>query len=258
MLKRLLGLIYGVLAYVLFFCTLLYIVGFVGNVFVPRSIDSGPSGSPVTAAVIDGLLLSVFALQHSIMARHGFKQQWTRVVSWYMERSTYVVAASLALMLLLWQWRPIPAVVWDLRSQPFGGFLQITFWIGWTILLISTFLINHFELFGLEQVWAYFRRGEWNRPSFKTPGLYAVVRHPIYLGFLIAFWSAPAMTVGHLLFCVAISGYLLVGIHFEERDLIALYGPAYRDYCERVPMLIPFLKWGRKQEPPEQIRRTAA
>jgi protein-S-isoprenylcysteine O-methyltransferase Ste14 len=252
---RLLGLTYGALAYVFFLGTFVYAIGFIGNVGVPKGINSGTPGSPVKAAIVDGLLLSLFALQHSIMARHRFKQQWTRIVSWYLERSTYVVAASLALALLLWQWRPIPEVVWNLRGTAIGLALQITFWAGWAILLSSTFLINHFELFGLAQVWAYFRQGEWHRPAFKTPGMYRLVRHPIYLGFAIAFWSAPVMTVGHLLFSVATTGYLLVGIYFEERDLIAVYGAPYREYREGVPMLIPFLK--RRTKPTEEVRREA-
>jgi methanethiol S-methyltransferase len=244
--KRMLALLYGLLAYVFFFGTFLYAIGFVGNVVVPKSIDTGKQSPLPTAVIIDAALLSIFALQHSIMARQGFKRQWTRIVSWYVERTTYVVAATAALALLLWQWRPIPSTVWDLRGTVFGSVLSVTFWIGWGILLLSTFLINHFELFGLQQVWAYARGVEFQRPAFKSPALYRMVRHPIYLGFVIAFWSAPLMTVGHLLFSVATTGYIRVGIFFEERDLVSHYGDVYREYCARVPMLIPFLGRGKK------------
>ena len=255
--KKALALVYGVLAYAFFFGTFLYAIGFVGNVAVPKSIDTGPTAPLGVAIVIDAALLSLFAVQHSIMARHGFKRHWTKVVSWYVERSTYVVAATAVLALLLWQWRPIPAVVWDLRGTAVGSILGVTFWIGWAILLLATFLINHFELFGLQQVWSYARGVEIHRPDFKTPALYRMVRHPIYLGFVIAFWSAPVMTVGHLFFSVATTGYILVGIFFEERDLVAAYGQRYRDYRARVPMLIPFLKLGKK-EGGQQARSTAA
>jgi methanethiol S-methyltransferase len=255
--KRTLALLYGVLAYFFFFGTFLYAIGFVGNVFVPKSIDTGKQSPLTIAIIIDAVLLSIFALQHSIMARQGFKRQWTRIVSWYVERTTYVVAATAALALLLWQWRPIPATIWDLRGSAFGSVLAVTFWIGWGILLLSTFLINHFELFGLQQVWTYVRGVEFQRPAFKSPSLYRMVRHPIYLGFVIAFWSAPRMTVGHLLFSVATTGYILVGIYFEERDLISHYGDVYRAYRSRVPMLIPFLG-GRKPAEEGKVKSTAA
>jgi protein-S-isoprenylcysteine O-methyltransferase Ste14 len=254
--KKTLAIIYGLFAYLFFFGTFLYAIGFVGNVFVPKSIDTGRPSPLPTAIIIDAALLSVFALQHSIMARQGFKRQWTRIISWYVERSTYVVAATAALALLLWQWRPITAPVWDLRAGALGILLGITFWLGWGILLLSTFLINHFELFGLQQVWGYFRGVEFQHPAFKSPALYKMVRHPIYLGFVIAFWSAPLMTVGHLLFSVATTGYILVGIFFEERDLISHYGQTYRDYRARVPMLLPF--FGRKKTEDEKVKSTAA
>ena len=246
--KKLLSLVYGVLAYFFFFGTFLYAIGFVGNVGVPRSIDTGATAPLAVAVLIDAVLLSLFALQHSIMARHGFKMRWTKIVPWHIERSTFVVAASAVLALLLWQWRTIPGTVWDVRGTALGSVLTVTFWLGWGILLVSTFLINHFELFGLVQVWAYFRGQEVHRPAFKTPALYKMVRHPIYLGFVIAFWSAPVMTVGHLIFSVATTGYIVVGILFEERDLIHAYGEAYRTYRARVPMLIPFLKFGKSDK----------
>lgn len=240
--KRVLALVYGIVVYFLFLGTFLYAIGFVGRMGVPKTIDSGSGSQPVIAALIDALLLSVFALQHSIMARRGFKQHWTRVVSWYVERSTYVLAATLALALVLWQWRPIPNVVWDLRGTAAGSVLAILFWVGWAILFLSTFLINHFELFGLHQVWAYARGTEFHRPPFRAPFFYRWMRHPIYLGFVIAFWSAPVMSVGHLLFSVATTGYILVGIYFEERDLIHAYGDAYLEYRRQVPMLVPIGK----------------
>ncbi len=237
--KRVLALVYGVLAYVLFLGTFLYAIAFVGNLGVPTAVDSGKPASTMTAILIDLLLLGFFAVQHSVMARYGFKQRWTRVVSWYLERSTYVLAATLALALLLWQWRSIPKMVWDLRGTAMGSVLGVLFWVGWAILLLSTFLIDHFELFGLEQVWAYVKGREFHRPAFRTPLFYQWVRHPIYLGFVIAFWSAPAMTVGHLMFSIATTGYILVGIYFEERDMVRAYGEVYVDYQRQVPMLIP-------------------
>ncbi len=240
--KKVLAFVYGVLAYVLFLGTFLYAIAFVGNLPVPTSVDKGKPASTLSAILIDVLLLGFFAIQHSVMARYGFKKRWTQLVSWYLERSTYVLAATIALALLLWQWRPIPAKIWDVRGTPVGSLLKVTFWVGWAILLLSTFLIDHFELFGLEQVWICIKGGEFHRPAFKTPFFYQWVRHPIYLGFVIAFWSAPTMTVGHLLFSFATTGYILVGIYFEEKDLVRTYGDAYLEYKRQVPMLIPIGK----------------
>lgn len=254
--KRILALIYGLLAYAFFLGTFLYAIGFVGNVGVSKSIDSGPVSSIPTAVALDVLLLGLFAVQHSVMARQGFKRQWTRLVPEPVERSTYVVAASLVLALLLWQWRPMPEVVWNLTGTTAEPVLNLLFWIGWGILLTSTFLLNHFELFGLTQVWNYFRDREVQRPTFKTPSLYRVVRHPLYLGFVIAFWSTPRMSVGHLMFSIATTGYILLGIYFEERDMIANFGQTYRDYRRRVPMLIPFFK--RPNAAPERADITTA
>ncbi len=239
--SKVLALLYGIAAYVLFLGTFLYAIGFVGNVGVPKTIDVGPIVTVFSAVAINAVLLLLFAVQHSVMARPWFKKQWTKLVPWTVERSTYVVAASVVLIVLLWQWRPIPNVIWDLRGSFLGTALSVTFWIGWAVLLFSTFLINHFELFGLAQVWNFFRSREHQPPTFRTPALYKYSRHPIYLGFLIAFWSAPRMTAGHLLFSVATTGYILLAITFEERDLIRFYGEAYRRYRLRVPMLIPFL-----------------
>ena len=254
--KRSLALLYGVVAYLLFFATFLYAIAFLGNVLVPKTVDRGQLSPPGTAIIIDLLLLSAFALQHSIMARHGFKKAWTRLISWHIERSTYVLAASAVLALLLWQWRPIPRVVWAVHNSGSQLALDVLFWAGWATLLVSTFLINHFELFGLEQVWRYFRGQQWQMPPFRTPAFYRIVRHPIYLGFVIAFWAVPVMTLGHLLFSVASTGYILVGIAFEEKDLIRIYGQAYRDYRKRVPMLIPFRPRGHSSAKP--AKTTAA
>lgn len=254
--KRSFALLYGVIAYLLFFATFLYAIAFLGNVLVPKTVDRGQVSAPATALIIDLVLLSAFALQHSIMARYGFKKAWTRLISWHLERSTYVLAASAVLALLLWQWRPIPRVVWTVHSTGGQLVLDILFWAGWATLLVSTFLINHFELFGLEQVWLYFRGQEWQRPAFRTPAFYRMVRHPIYLGFVIAFWAVPVMTLGHMLFSVAATGYILVGIFLEERDLVHIYGQSYLDYRRRVPMLLPFMRFGRSQAKP--AKTTAA
>ncbi len=246
--NRTLALIYGVLVYLVFLATFTYAICFVGDIVVPKTIDSGAESPLFLAIAIDALLLAGFAIQHSVMARQGFKRVWTQVVPRQLERPTYVLAASLMLLLLLWQWRPIPQTVWELHGGV-ATVIWVTFWLGWAILLTSTFLINHFELFGLKQVWTFFSYAEHQEGKFRTPSLYKVVRHPLYLGFVIAFWSAPRMSLGHLIFSIATTGYILLGIFFEERDLIATYGRAYRDYRNRVPMLIPFPRRPGKPEP---------
>jgi protein-S-isoprenylcysteine O-methyltransferase Ste14 len=232
--------VFGAFAYACGVAALVYSMGFVGNVVVPKSIDAGTLVGSAEAVVVNLLLLGLFGVQHSVMARRSFKQWWTRIVPHSVERSTYVLAAALVLGLLFWQWRPIlEPVVWQVESPAVALLLWSIYWLGWTVLLVSTFLINHFELFGLRQVYARATGREIPAPQFRTPLLYRYVRHPIYLGLILAFWSTPLMTAGHLLFAVGATGYILVGIAFEERDLVAQFGEQYRRYRAQVGMLIP-------------------
>ena len=237
------SLLYGVAVYVFFLATFLYAIAFAGNLWVPKTIDSGAAAGIAESLLVNLGLLAIFALQHSIMARRSFKRWWTQIVSPAVERSTYVLAATLALALLLWQWRPIPEpVIWRVENPIGVQVLWAVFWLGWAILLLATFLINHFELFGLRQVFSYLIGREIPETEFRTPFIYRYVRHPIYLGFLLGFWAAPVMTAGHLLFAIGATGYILVGIWFEERDLIAQFGDRYRQYRDQVGMLIPSRK----------------
>jgi len=235
---RILTLAYGVLCYVIFFLTLLYAIGFLGNVVVPKSLDSRAADQWLTALTIDLGLLSLFALQHSVMARQGFKHLLTRVIPAAAERSTYVLASSLALLLLFWQWRPLGGVVWDVQHDVGRAVLYGGFAFGWMLVLFTTFVINHFDLFGLRQTWRAFRGQPQTTVRFVTPVLYRVVRHPLYVGWLFAFWSTPTMTVTHLLFAVTTTAYILVAIQLEERDLMRAH-PEYAGYRQRVPMLVP-------------------
>ena len=240
---RIFAFLYGVICYLIFLVTFLYAIGFVGNVFVPKSIDSPPMFSPLSVAlVVDALLLSIFAVQHSVMARQWFKRWWTRIVPAPIERSTYVLIASLALQLLFWQWRAMGPVIWDVENQAARIVLLALFWMGWGGVLFSTYLVDHFSLFGLRQVYTYLKGKVDPGTPFKSPVLYKVVRHPLYLGFIIAFWSTPRMTFGHLFFAVMTTAYIVLAIQFEERDLIHSYGDTYRDYRQRVSMLIPIPK----------------
>lgn len=234
------SLLYAFASYAFFLCTFLYAIAFVGNLWVPKTIDSGAAGDVLQAVLVDAVLLGIFALQHSVMARRGFKAWWTRFVPAGLERSTYVLAATAALALLLWQWRPIAApVVWRLDGAGATA-LWTVFCLGWVVLLLATFLINHFELFGLRQGVAYARGEKLEPTKFHTPLLYRYVRHPIYLGFVLSFWATPVMTAGHLLFAAGGTGYILLGIWLEERDLVAEFGEQYRQYRRQVGMLIPW------------------
>ena len=240
--SRIFILLFGLAAYIVFFGTFLYAIGFVGNFIVPKSIDTGSVVGLGEALVVNLLLLSAFAIQHSVMARQGFKKWWTRIVPPAVERSVYVLLASLVLIMLFVHWRPIPAVVWTVSDPSIAQAILAVSLLGWAIVLVSTLLINHFELFGLRQVVANLMGWTLPAPQFRTPMLYKAVRHPLYFGFIVAFWAAPTMTAGHLLFAAVTTAYILVAIVFEERDLVEAFGEEYRQYRERVAMIIPFLR----------------
>jgi methanethiol S-methyltransferase len=237
---RVIAFLYGIAAYLVFFFTILYAIGFVMGLMVPKSIDTGSDTPAAEAVIINLLLMALFAVQHSVMARRRFKAWWTQFVPKPVERSTYVLFASLSLLLLFWQWRPLPTVIWDVEDPDFAVTLVTLSLAGWVLVLTSSFIINHFELFGLHQVTNHLVGREETPPRFRTPLFYRFVRHPIYLGFIIAFWAAPTMTVGHLLFAAVTTLYILVGIALEERDLVDLFGDEYRQYKQRVSMLIPW------------------
>jgi protein-S-isoprenylcysteine O-methyltransferase Ste14 len=249
--SRTLALIYGVVSYLTFLAAFLYAIGFVGNLLVPKAIDSGAKGSLPVSVLVDSLLLLLFAVPHSVMARPGFKRWWTQFVPPPVERSTYVLVSSLALGLLFWQWRPIPSVLWQVVNPVGRWLLHAVFWAGWAIALVSTFLIDHFDLFGLRQVYLHASGREYAPPAFKTVGLYRYVRHPLMLGFLLAFWATPTMSLGHLLFAVATTAYILIALQLEERDLVDLHGEQYRSYRKQASMLVPLPRFSKSsQEPP--------
>lgn len=239
---RTLVFLYGAFSYLMFFVTFLYMIGFIGNFIVPKSIDTPPSGPLTSAVLVNSLLLLLFGLQHSVMARPRFKRWWTRIIPEPVERSTYVLFSSLVLLLLFWKWRAMPGVVWDVSNTAGQFLLNILFWLGWAIMLASTILTNHFDLFGLRQVCLHQRGIPYTALGFRTPLFYRIVRHPINLGFIIAFWSTPRMTTGHLLFAVGSTVYILLGSRLEERDLLNLYGETYKAYQRDVSMLLPVRK----------------
>ena len=239
---RIAAFLYGLAAYLFFVVTIVYAVGFVSGIAVPKTIDSGIEAPLAETLLINLALLAVFAIQHSVMARKSFKRNWTKIVPEPIERPTYVLLASAAVALLFWQWRPLPGVVWEVSDPTAALMLQALSLFGWLILFLSTFMISHFELFGLQQVITYLAGHTVQPTAFKTPGFYKLVRHPIYLGFIIAFWATPVMTYGHLLFAAATTAYILIGIALEERDLVAAFGDEYRAYRKRVSMLIPFMR----------------
>jgi len=236
-------LLFAIVAYAIFFATFLYLIVFVGDFSFARiTVDEGPPGPVAAAAAIDIALIALFGIQHSVMARQGFKKWWTRVIPKPAERSVYVLMASAVLIVLMTLWRPIPSAIWDIANPLAANAIWGLFWIGWGMVLLSTFLINHFELFGLQQVAYNLAKHPIPAPRFRTPLFYQFVRHPIYLGFIIAFWATPTMTLGHLLFAAVTTAYIFVGILLEERDLVALFGDDYRNYRARVSMLMPWRK----------------
>jgi protein-S-isoprenylcysteine O-methyltransferase Ste14 len=257
--SRLLALLYGAVSYAVFLVTFLYAIAFVSGIDVLRTIDSGKSAPAATALTIDLLLLALFAVQHSGMARPSFKRWWARYVPAPIERSTFVLVSSLTLILLFWQWRTLPMSVWFVESQPARWALHGLCAAGWLLVLSSTFLINHFDLFGLRQVWRHAHNlGVYLETPFVTRAFYRIVRHPLMLGFLVAFWATPAMSLGHLLFALMTTGYILVAVKFlEERDLVAQFGETYRDYQRRVPMLLPWFK-SPSRHPISQVQPTLA
>jgi len=255
--KRIVAFVYGIVCYGAFVAAFLYAVGLLGNFGVPKSIDSGPEGSIASALAIDGALLALFALQHSIMARPWFKRAWTRFVAEPVERSTYVLFSSLALLLVFWQWQPIGGVIWKIDGGIAETVILGLYAAGLLIVLLSTFLINHFDLFGLRQVYLYLTGRGYTHLEFRTPFFYRYVRHPLYFGWLLTFWSAPVMTVAHLFFAVMTTAYILVAIRFEEADLITAHGEKYTRYRQQVPMIVPALGVSATPGKPEARERTA-
>jgi methanethiol S-methyltransferase len=256
MFTRIATFVYGVLCYLIFFGTFLYAAGFIGNLIVPKSIDSGQVGPLGEALLINAGLLALFAFQHSLMARPWFKRVWTRFIPEPVERSAYVLFSSLALLVLFWQWRPMGGMVWNAEEQALRIVLYGLCAMGWLLVLISTFLINHFDLFGLRQVYFFLLGKERSPLPFRTPALYRHVRHPLYLGWLFAFWATPAMTAAHLVFAIATTLYIFMAIQFEEKDLIRFHGDEYRSYQKRVPMILP-LRFGKAIMPAGRKAKSA-
>jgi methanethiol S-methyltransferase len=246
--SRIATLFYGIVCYLVFFATFLYAIAFLGNFGVPKSIDSGRQGPLGQALAINAALLALFALQHSIMARSWFKKAWTRIVPPAAERSTYVLFSSLALVVLFWKWQPMGGLIWQVDNELAQLAIYWVYALGWLLLLVATFLINHFDLFGLRQVYLYFSGHEYTNLPFRTPGLYRLVRHPIYFSWLCIFWATPRMTVAHMVFALATTAYILIAVQFEERDLIEVYGDTYRRYRQQVPGILP-VRLSRDQAP---------
>ncbi|MFK2856401.1 isoprenylcysteine carboxylmethyltransferase family protein [Dyella humi] len=241
---RLLAFLYGVLCYLIFLATFLYLIGFIGNLVVPKSIDSGIPGSFALALTTNLVLIGIFGIQHSVMARPGFKQWWKRFIPPSIERSSYVLFASAALILMFWLWKPITQEVWHIRMPVAVSALWVMFALGWGVVLSCTFLIDHFDLFGLRQVYLNLKQRNYSPVGFREPFFYRLVRHPLMLGFIISFWAAPVMTVGRLIFAAGMTGYILIALQFEERDMVTYFGEEYRKYRQRVPMLVP---WHRRR-----------
>lgn len=252
MVGRISAFVYGILCYVLFLISFLYAIGFLGNFGVPKSIDSGAESSFGQALVINAALLGLFAVQHSVMARQWFKKAWTRIVPTAVERSTYVLLSSVALLVLFWKWEPMGGVIWNVENEVGRISLWISYGAGWTLVLLATFLINHFDLFGLRQVWFKLRGKEYQALGFRTPWLYRYVRHPLYVGWLLVFWSAVEMTAAHLVFAIATTAYILVAVQFEERDLMRMHAE-YAEYRRKVPMILP----AASDRVPADLRRRA-
>jgi protein-S-isoprenylcysteine O-methyltransferase Ste14 len=255
--QRVLVFIYGVVAYALFFATFLYAIGFVGNLFVPKAIDSAPQVPFIQALLVNLGLLGLFAVQHSLMARPFFKRWLTRFIPQAAERSTFVVASSLALIALFAFWQPMGGLIWSIENPQAQILLHVLFAFGWLLVLVSTFLINHFDLFGLRQVWLNLHKKPYTQLRFGTPVLYRLVRHPLYLGFILGFWATPVMTVAHLVFALATTGYILIAIQLEEHDLMNAH-PEYAEYRRKVPMLIPFLGRRKGRQPATATAARAA
>lgn len=255
--KRMAMFAYGVGCYCVFFFTFLYAVGFVGNLLVPKSMDSARTVPMAEALLVNGMLLGLFAIQHSVMARQGFKRMWTRIVPKPVERSTYVLFSSLALILLFWQWRPMGGVVWNVENMTGRTVLYALFAFGWLLVLATTFMINHFDLFGLRQVYVHLRGEEYRPLKFGTPALYKYMRHPLYVGWFFAFWATPTMTVTHLFFAVMTTAYILFAILLEERDLVDIHGALYEDYRKRVPKFFPRIRRGKPGTQPSAGRTPA-